>query len=148
MAAFNRKHILWSAAFGGLVFFSAVFAKQAAAPSPVEPNKDEVKATRSTVMMLKHLHYERKKLDDTFSSQVLDRYLKDLDGSRAYFLASDIQEFEAYRYQFDDDLARGDLTRAFAIYSRYQQRFNQRLDFVLAELKKAQTTLTLAKMTV
>ncbi len=145
MAAFNRKHILWSAAFGGLVFFSAVFAKQAAAPSPVEPNKDEVKATRSTVMMLKHLHYERKKLDDTFSSQVLDRYLKDLDGSRAYFLASDIQEFEAYRYQFDDDLARGDLTRAFAIYSRYQQRFNQRLDFVLAELKKGADNFDFSK---
>lgn len=136
MAAITRKHILWSAAFGGLVFFSGVFAKQAAAPSPVEPNKEEVKAARSTVMMLKHLHYEHKKLNDALSSQILDRYLKDLDPTRAYFLASDIAEFEEYRYLLDDDLGRGDLTHGFAIYTRYQQRFNQRLDYVLKELKK------------
>jgi carboxyl-terminal processing protease len=136
MATFTRKHVLLAATFGGLVFFSAVFAKQASAPSSIEPTKEEIKATRSTVAMLKHLHYEHKKLDDAFSSQVLDRYLKDLDSGRAYFLATDIKEFEEYRYQFDDDLSRGDLTRGFAIYSRYQQRFNQRLDFILKELKK------------
>lgn len=136
MATFTRKHLLWSATFSGLIFFSAVFATQAAAPVSIEPTKDEIKATRSTVAMLKHLHYERKKLNDAFSSQVLDRYLKDLDSSRAYFLASDIKEFEDYRYQFDDDLARGDLSRAFAIYTRFQQRFNQRSDFALKELKK------------
>jgi len=86
--------------------------------------------------MLKHLHYEHKKLNDALSSQILDRYLKDLDPTRAYFLASDIAEFEEYRYLLDDDLGRGDLTHGFAIYTRYQQRFNQRLDYVLKELKK------------
>ncbi|HNN29858.1 MAG TPA: S41 family peptidase, partial [Agitococcus sp.] len=84
----------------------------------------------------KHLHYEHKKLNDALSSQILDRYLKDLDPTRAYFLASDIAEFEEYRYLLDDDLNRGDLTHGFAIYARYQQRFNQRLDYVLKELKK------------
>lgn len=136
MATFTRKHLLWSATFGGLIFFSAVFATQATAPASIEPTKDEIKATRSTVAMLKHLHYEHKKLDDELSSQVLDRYLKDLDSGRAYFLAADIKEFEDYRYQFDDDLIRGDLSHAFLIYSRFQQRFNQRSDFILKELKK------------
>ncbi len=136
MATFTRKQLLWSATLGGFIFFSAVFSTQAAAPVSIEPTKDEIKATRSTVAMLKHLHYEQKKLDDAFSSQVLDRYLKDLDSSRAYFLASDIKEFEDYRYQFDDDLVKGDVSRAFAIYTRFQQRFNQRSDFILKELKK------------
>ena len=47
MAAITRKHILWSAAFGGLVFFSGVFAKQAAAPSPIEP---EVSTTATIIL--------------------------------------------------------------------------------------------------
>ncbi|MBL0229427.1 MAG: carboxy terminal-processing peptidase [Moraxellaceae bacterium] len=145
MAILTRKHVLLAATFGGLVFFSAVFAKQAAAPSSIEPTKDEVKATRSTVVMLKHLHYEHKKLNDAFSSQVLDRYLKDLDNGRAYFLANDIKEFEEYRYLFDDDLVRGDLSRGFAIYSRYQQRINQRLDFILKELKKGTDAFDFSK---
>ena len=136
MATFTRKQLLWSASLGSLIFFSAVFSTQAAAPVSIEPTKDEIKATRSTVAMLKHLHYEHKKLNDAFSSQVLDRYLKDLDSSRAYFLASDIKEFEEYRYQFDDDLVKGDVSRAFAIYTRFQQRFNQRSDYILKELKK------------
>ena len=134
MAVFARKHILWSAAFGGLVFFSAVFAKQAAAPVQLEPNREEIKAARSSVLMLKHLHYEHKKLNDALASQVFDRYLKDLDPSRGYFLASDIKEFESWRTQLDDDLARGNLDQVFNIYSRYQQRFGERMSFILREL--------------
>ncbi len=79
------------------------------------------------------------------SSQVLDRYLKDLDNGRGYFLANDIKEFEDYRYLFDDDLVRGDLSRGFAIYSRYQQRINQRLDFILKELKKGTDAFDFSK---
>lgn len=134
MAVLSRKHLLWSAAFGGLIFFSAVFAKQASAPTQLEPSREEIKAARASVLMLKHLHYEHKKLNDALSIQIFDRYLKDLDGSRSYFLASDIKEFEAYRTLLDDDLARGELGHAFAIYTRFQQRATERLDFVIREL--------------
>ena len=136
MAVISRKHVIWSAAFGGLVFFSAVFATQAAAPTQLEPSKEEIKAARSSVLMLKHLHYEHKKLNDALSSLVFTRYLKDLDGSRSYFLASDIKEFEVYRYLLDDDLSKGDLGHAFLIYSRFQQRGTERLTYVLRELAK------------
>jgi hypothetical protein len=44
MATFTRKHVLLAATFGGLVFFSAVFAKQASAPSSIEPTKEEIKS--------------------------------------------------------------------------------------------------------
>lgn len=136
MAVISRKHVIWSAAFGGLVFFSAVFATQAAAPTQLEPSKEAIKAARSSVLMLKHLHYEHKKLNDALSNQIFNRYLKDLDGSRSYFLASDIKEFEVYRYLLDDDLSKGELSHAFLIYSRFQQRGTERLTFVLRELAK------------
>ena len=145
MALFARKHIIWSAAFGGLVFFSAVFAKQAAAPTQLEPSKEEIKAARSSVLMLKHLHYEHKKLNDALSSLVFTRYLKDLDGSRSYFLASDVKEFEAYRLLLDDDLTKGELGHAFLIYSRFQQRGTERLNYVLRELSQGIENLDFSK---
>jgi len=61
--------------------------KQAAAPTQLEPSKEEIKAARSSVLMLKHLHYEHKKLNDALSSLVFNRYLKDLDGSRSLLLS-------------------------------------------------------------
>jgi len=145
MAVISRKHVIWSAAFGGLVFFSAVFAKQAAAPTQLEPSKEEIKAARSSVLMLKHLHYEHKKLNDALSSLVFTRYLKDLDGSRSYFLASDIKEFEAYRLLLDDDLTKGELGHAFLIYSRFQQRGTERLNYVLRELSQGIENLDFSK---
>ena len=145
MALFARKHIIWSAAFGGLVFFSAVFAKQAAAPTQLEPSKEEIKAARSSVLMLKHLHYEHKKLNDALSSLVFTRYLKDLDGSRSYFLASDVKEFEVYRLLLDDDLTKGELGHAFLIYSRFQQRGTERLNYVLRELSQGIENLDFSK---
>ena len=145
MAFFARKQIIWSAAFCGLVFFSAVFAKQAAAHTHMEPSKEEIKAARSSVLMLKHLHYEHKKLNDALSSLVFTRYLKDLDGSRSYFLASDVKEFEAYRLLLDDDLTKGELGHAFLIYSRFQQRGTERLNYVLRELSQGIENLDFSK---
>ncbi|RZU45039.1 S41A family C-terminal processing peptidase-1 [Fluviicoccus keumensis] len=132
----RKKYVVWAAAFGGAVFFSAVFAKQAAAPAQLQPTADEKKAARSSVILLKHLHYEHRKFNDALSSQVLDRYLKDLDGSRSYFLASDINAFQAYRLTLDDEISRGDLDNVFAIYTRFQKRAVERLDFVLGALEK------------
>jgi len=132
----RKKYVVWAAAFGGAVFFSAVFARQATAPAPLEPSADERKAARSSLILLKHLHYEHKKFNDALSAQVLDRYLDDLDGSRSYFHASDIASFQAYRLTLDDEIARGELNNVFGIYSRFQKRATERLEFVLHTLNK------------
>lgn len=135
MALIKRKNIIvWAAAFGGAVFFSAVFAKQASAPAQLEPNADEKKAARSSVVLLRHLHYEHRNFNDALSSQVLDRYIKDLDGTRSYFLAGDIASFQTYRLTLDDEIKRGDLDNVFGMYARFQKRVSERLDFVLATL--------------
>ena len=52
---------------------------------------------------------------------VFQRYLDFLDGQRSYFLASDIAEFQAYRFKFDDMIRTGDVEPAYAIFARFQQ---------------------------
>ena len=67
-------------------------------------------------------HYRQAALDDDMSSQIYERYLEALDGSRSYLLATDIAEFEPLRYELDDAIARADAEPAFEIFTRYQQR--------------------------
>lgn len=136
---FTRKRLVATVAVGGLVVFSAVFAKQATAPtnrSDLQPTRMQAKTSRTVVDLLDELHYEHRKLDDALSAQIFDRYLKDLDGQRLYFLASDVQSFEPWRSSLDNALKRSDVKGAFMIFNRYQQRAVERLTFVIGEIDK------------
>ena len=102
----------------------------------LQPDRDEVIASLNVVELLKRHHYSKPPLDDARSAIIYDSYLKLLDPSRSYFLASDIAEFDKWKTQFDDFLKSGDLNPGFTIYKRYLDRVKSRLDFALAELNK------------
>jgi carboxyl-terminal processing protease len=53
-----------------------------------------------------------------------------LDPNKVYFLASDIEEVEKYRFTIDEQLNLGDLTSAFQIYNLYQKRMMERFAYV------------------
>ena len=102
----------------------------------LQPDRDEVIASLNVVELLKRHHYSKPPLDDARSVIIYDSYLKLLDPSRSYFLASDIAEFDKWKTQFDDFLKKGDLDAGFTIYKRYLDRVKSRLDFALAILNK------------
>ncbi|MCU1729833.1 carboxy terminal-processing peptidase [Pseudomonas sp. 7P_10.2_Bac1] len=102
----------------------------------LQPDRDEVIASLNVVELLKRHHYSKPPLDDARSAIIYDSYLKLLDPSRSYFLASDIAEFDKWKFQFDDFLKSGDLNPGFTIYKRYLDRVKERLDFALAQLDK------------
>jgi len=105
--------------------------------TPFEPltfNKDQVITSKQSLHQLLGRHYERQRLNDDLSNKVFDLYIESMDGTRSYFLDSDIKEFEKYRYKLDDDLIKGDLTSAFTMYNRLQQRVSERLSFMLKQL--------------
>jgi carboxyl-terminal processing protease len=129
---------------------AAADATQASTPTPARPQiayadamvdvlapMDVHPRTSLTIVeQLRHNHYLQKPLDDSTSSVTFDKYLEALDSARIYFLASDIQALEKYRYGLDDALKRGDLTPAFDVFNRYQTRLVERLEFLLAELDR------------
>ncbi|WP_209437145.1 carboxy terminal-processing peptidase [Pseudomonas batumici] len=134
------KHLFPSTAlalFIGLGF-STLSANTFAANSwdNLQPDRDEVIASLNVVELLKRNHYSKPPLDDARSVIIYDSYLKLLDPSRSYFLASDIAEFDKWKTHFDDFLKSGDLNAGFTIYKRYLDRVKSRLDFTLAELNK------------
>jgi carboxyl-terminal processing protease len=80
-------------------------------------------------------HYSHISVDDELSSRVMDRYIESLDGNRMYLLESDIEFFESYRYQLDDMVRSKPLDPVFEMFSIYQTRVRERLDFALAQLE-------------
>ena len=70
----------------------------------LQPDRDEVIASLNVVELLKRHHYSKPPLDDARSVIIYDSYIKLLDPSRSYFMASDIAEFDKWKTQFDDFL--------------------------------------------
>ena len=80
-------------------------------------------------------HYRHASVDDELSSKVLDRYIESLDNNRMYLLASDVAEFEQYRYRLDDMVRSEPLDPVFGMFEVYRTRVRQRLEFALSMLE-------------
>jgi carboxyl-terminal processing protease len=112
-----------------------------AAPPPVagavlQPTDQQNYVARRVSDIIAREHYRRAPLDDHLSSLILDRYLDAIDSGRSYFYASDIAEFEKYRYELDDAIKAGDVEPAFVIFRRFQQRSRERMNYAIELLAK------------
>ena len=56
-------------------------------------------------------------------SVIFDNYFESLDPNKSYFLQSDIDYFEKYRYTIDDHLPEGNLDFAYQVFSIYREAF-------------------------
>lgn len=134
------KRSLASTALALVLGFSALPLAAKTTPATswdyLQPDRDQVIASLNVVELLKRHHYNKPPLNDERSIKIYDNYLKLLDPSRSYFMASDIAEFNQWRNQFDDLFKSGNLEPGFAIYRRHLTRLQERLDFALAELAK------------
>ncbi len=111
----------------------------------VNPTKDQSKAAVEVVQRLNTEHYRDQEFNDALSSRYFDEYLKALDGSKNFFLQSDIQEFEKFRKSFDDDYQKGKLSNSFAIFNRFNERMIRRLEKVVAQLEDPKTVFDFDK---
>jgi carboxyl-terminal processing protease len=128
-----------ASAVGLAALLGAAMTPPAPAPAAVAtlaPTEQESYVARRVADIVAHEHYRRAPLDDHLSSLILDRFLDTVDGARSYFLASDIAEFEKYRYQLDDAIKTGDVEPAFVIFRRYQQRSRERMAYASELLNK------------
>ncbi|MEL6976779.1 MAG: tail-specific protease, partial [Bacteroidota bacterium] len=81
-------------------------------------------------------HYEPKNLNDRFSSHVFDDFIDILDPTKRYFLASDIRDFEKYRFQIDDEIKNTDITFFNIVYQRLMKRMGEAEDIYKEVLDK------------
>src|SRR5579859_7952246 len=79
-------------------------------------------------------HYRKISLNDSLSDAILHQYLNDLDNDKLYFLASDIELFDKYKFLIDDLTRKEDVSPAYEIYSVFSKRYSERIAYVFKDL--------------
>ena len=69
-------------------------------------------------------HYEPKSINDDFSANIFEDFIDVIDPTKRYFLASDIKEFEQYKFQIDDQIKNTDITFFNLVYDRLIERMD------------------------
>lgn len=112
----------------------AALAPALASSGDLVPSDRHRRVMRLVSEVVERQHYRQAALDDDLSAQIYERYLEALDGSRSYLLASDIDEFERFRYRLDDAIGAADAGPAFEIFARYRERNREVLRHAIALL--------------
>ena len=85
--------------------------------------------------LLSKYHYKKVTLDDSLSEKILKKYITSLDPNKEYFYSSDINYFNQYQYQMDDYVISGYLEPAYEIFTVYNERVKNRIDYVFSILE-------------
>lgn len=96
----------------------------------LKPTESQLKAQALALRILSNYHYRKVPLNDSLSSVMFDKYLSSVDNSKLYLLASDVAEFEKYRYKMDDLLQKNDLSVPYEIYNLFRKRYQERSSYV------------------
>ena len=127
-------------AFFGLKSFSHTTENQTVAynfaPDDLQPTATQKKVESMVTEILGSYHFRKVPLNDSLSSKILDNYIKELDFNKMNFTAQDVEGFDKYRYELDDQLKAGELTAAYQIYNVYRKRAKERFAFVTSILNK------------
>ena len=102
------------------------------------------KEVRVMVDLMSQLHYNRDAVRSSNYAEVISEYMGNLDGQRLFFLQSDEQEFEN---QFNSGLfwelkKLGNIDAAYAIFQRYEQRVEERANWVFNYLDSTEPNFT------
>ena len=89
-----------------------------------DPDKDKM-LVQIITYVLERGHFDPKVLDDNFSAEVYSDYLENLDPYKRYFLQSDINEFEAFKTELDDQLKAYDISFFNLTHKRLEQRLQE-----------------------
>ncbi len=82
---------------------------------------------------LRKNHYQKHKIDNDFSEKVFNMYIDDLDYSKRFFLQSDIDNFEKFKYKIDDEIEKSN----FELFNLTKDIYKQRIK----EVKKYYTKI-------
>ena len=75
--------------------------------------------------VLEQGHFQPKEMNDTFSQDVYNHYLDQIDPLRRYFYQSDIKEFEKYKTELDDEIMDYDVTFFNLTHERLIKRISE-----------------------
>jgi carboxyl-terminal processing protease len=99
----------------------------------LKPTALETEACNYISQYLLLNHYRKVAVNDSLSLQIFNRYIDNLDGSKSYFVASDIDRFrQMYGNRIDDEFLAGKATAGFDIYNLFLKRAKEKMRYMKA----------------
>lgn len=105
-----------------------------AGSNDIQPDQQQSIVCSTIAKLITNYNYKKVPLNDSISEVIYNRYIKSLDESHNYFLASDIADFEKYKTVLDDDVKEGNLANVFYMFNVYQKRYIEHIKFSIAQL--------------
>jgi carboxyl-terminal processing protease len=131
----TQRRVLCLIAVAGLLLAPL---RLAAEPTP---GKHDRLVVQMVCQILHRGHLRRPEIGTDLSKRLFQRFLKDVDPGKLYFLKSDIEEFKKQETKLDAMLLKGDLSFAYKVYQRLAVRIGERQKLV-EELVKAPQDFT------
>jgi carboxyl-terminal processing protease len=107
-----------------------------AGPNDLQPDEQQSVVLKYVSDLVTGYNYKKVPLNDSLSAVIYDRYIKKLDENHNYLLASDVKQFDQFKTVLDDDIKAGNLADVFYIFNVFQKRYNEYVNFSVAELNK------------
>ena len=85
--------------------------------------------------LLEQFHYKDYHLDDALSESILNNFIDSLDPARLFFTATDVEEIDRLKNNFDDYIRRGITAAYHSIFDIYRARVEERIDYALQRLE-------------
>lgn len=89
-----------------------------------DPDKDKL-LVQVITFVLEQGHFDPIELDDEFSAELFKDYLDIIDPVKRYFYESDIEDFEKFKLNIDDQLKVSDITFFNIVNERMLKRFDE-----------------------
>ena len=101
-----------------------------------KPSAHDLQVSKLVAGLMQKDHLSKRKLDDTISRRAFDIFLKALDPMKVYFMQSDVDAFRQWESKIDDNIKRGDYSIPFAIFNRFLERVDQRVELAISMVDK------------
>jgi carboxyl-terminal processing protease len=101
---------------------TTLFAQQLSLADPADQETAKLVA-----QMIPQYHLSRARIDEDVSSRLLDRFLKDLDPQKLYFLQTHIDQFEPHRRKLGEQIKDGNVDFAYKVFELYQERMDKQI---------------------
>uniref|UniRef100_Q3ASM5 C-terminal processing peptidase-1, Serine peptidase, MEROPS family S41A n=1 Tax=Chlorobium chlorochromatii (strain CaD3) TaxID=340177 RepID=Q3ASM5_CHLCH len=113
--------------------FWPLATSRAASATTLQPTALHDETGKYISQTLLQYHYRKPATNDSLSLQIFNRYLEQLDGSKSYFVASEVESLrKVYGTRFDDELLAGKSKSGFGMYNFFLKRAKEKMRFMKA----------------
>lgn len=106
----------------------------------------EEEASRYIAQYLLQNHYRKVPANDSLSQQIFNRFLDNIDSSKSYFTASEVEQLRTeLGNRIDNEFVSGKADAGFTIYNLFLERAREKLKFMIETLKSTKFNYSLTE---